>query len=104
MVDDIVRNWILDGIESGGISAGGKLPGAREIAAREKTLTVRMDEEGIAFGENAETVFPYGSFPVRVYEDMMICELPGMQIFFLPRRAAVDEMQWREAVRRLERL
>lgn len=34
MVDDIVRNWILDGIESGGISAGGKLPGAREIAAR----------------------------------------------------------------------
>lgn len=77
---------------------------AREIAAREKILTVRMDEEGIAFGENAETVFPYGSFPVRVYEDMMICELPGMQIFFLPRRAAVDEMQWREAVRRLERL
>ena len=54
---------------------------AREIAAREKTLTVHMDEEGIAFGE-----------------------LPGMQMFFLPRRASADEMQWREAVRRLERL
>ena len=34
MVDDIVRNWILDGIESGGLAAGSKLPGAREIASR----------------------------------------------------------------------
>lgn len=37
MVDDIVRNWILDGIES----AGSRLPGARAIAllARDGSLT-----------------------------------------------------------------
>lgn len=62
---------------------------------------VRLDEEGIAFGEEGDAAFPYGGFPVRVFDDMLICELPGMQLFFLPRRAAADDAQWREAVRRL---
>ena len=43
----------------------------------------------------------YGQDDSRVFDDMLICELPGMQLFFLPRRAAADDAQWREAVRRL---
>ena len=74
---------------------------ARESAAGDRTLVVRLDEEGIAFGEEGDAAFPYGGFPVRVFDDMLICGLPGMQLFFLPRRAAADDAQWREAVRRL---
>lgn len=74
---------------------------AREIAAGDRTLVVRLDEEGIAFGEEGDAAYPYGRFPVRTYDDMLICELPGMQVFFIPRRVAVDEAEWREAVRRL---
>ena len=71
---------------------------AREIAAQDRTLVVRMNEKGIVFGEEGDTLFPYGRFLVRTYEDMLICELPGMQLFFLPRQAAADDAEWEKAV------
>ena len=71
MVDDIVRNWILDGIESGGISAGGKLPGAREIAAR-----CGISAVGVLWGCGSRE-------ELSAYSPVLLAQSPGQVADFL---------------------
>lgn len=75
---------------------------ARQMAEGGTRITVCLFPDGIAFGGPEEELYAYTGFFSRVFEDMVVCELPGYQLVLIPRRAAVEQEQWDTLCSRLE--
>ena len=75
---------------------------ARQMAAGGAEIMVCMFESGLAFGGPQEDIYAYTGFYSRVFDDMIVCELPGYQLILIPRRAVEDDEQWAALTGRLK--
>ena len=75
---------------------------ARQMAEGGTDIVVCMFENGLSFGGPEEDIYAYAGFYSRVFEDMVICELPGYQLILIPHRAVKEEAQWQTLTSRLK--
>lgn len=75
---------------------------ARQMAQGAAETVVCMFENGVSFGGPREELYAYTGFYSRVFDDMIVCELPGYQLILIPRRAVEDDGQWTALTGRLK--
>lgn len=74
---------------------------AEQLVQEGRERTVRLYEEGLAFGESEEIV-PFAQCGARIFEDMAVLRFQGGALFGIPRRALPPE-DWDLLCRRFPR-
>lgn len=75
---------------------------ARQMAEGGTEILVCMFENGLSFGSVQEEIYAYTGFFGRVFDDMIVCELPGYQLILIPRRAVEKDGEWETLTSRLQ--